>query len=81
MKFEEALKAMREGKKVIYADEIYWVDDENKLVRYEYDFIDGYLDTSVIHNANLFGADIMSEDWEIFTGDEDDQVVGELWSI
>lgn len=74
MKFEEALKAMREGKKVIYGDEIYWVDNENKVVRYEFDDIDGFLDTSTIHTACLYGGDLMSEDWEIFTGER-------RWSI
>ena len=44
MRFEQALQAMREGKKVVYREEIYFIDDENSLRRYQTD-VDGILDT------------------------------------
>lgn len=65
MKFEEALKCMREGKKVKYEESIYWIDEENEVVCYLYDYDDNYLDDSVVHIACLYGDDLMSEDWEI----------------
>ena len=74
MKFEEALKAMREGKKVVYREEIYWIDDENDIVRYEFDDDDGFLDTSIIHLASFFGRDIMSKDWLILSDELDRQI-------
>lgn len=57
MRFEEALKAMREGKKVR-------IKDEDKI----YSIKKGYLLclTNVdITEVNLDGYDIMAEDWEI----------------
>ncbi len=67
-KFEEALKAMREGKKVSYGNEIYWIDTDEEpqtVFRYEYDWNDGCLDTETVCPVRLFGADLLSEDWEI----------------
>lgn len=69
MRFEQALQAMREGKKAIYCEEIYFIDDENSLRRYQTD-IDGVLDTETSWYACLYGDDILSEDWEIV---EDEQ--------
>lgn len=69
MRFEEALKAMREGKEVVYCEEIYFIDDENSLRRYQTD-VDGILDTETSWYACLYGDDILSEDWEIV---EDEQ--------
>lgn len=72
MNFESALKAMREGKKVKYHEEIYWIDaddDPQKVVRYEYDETDGFLVTSVVCVAILFGADLLAEDWEVVEDD------------
>lgn len=63
MRFEEALKAMREGKKVAYREEIYFIGDEGDVRRYQID--DGILDTETSWYACLYGYDIMSEDWEI----------------
>lgn len=57
MKFEEALKAMREGKKVSLYGRIYRID-ETDLVSQGRD--DDYWDTVFIS-----GWDILSEDWEI----------------
>lgn len=64
MRFEQALQAMREGKKVVYREEIYFIDDENSLRRYQTD-VDGILDTETSWYACLYGDDILSEDWEI----------------
>lgn len=64
MRFEQALQSMREGKKVVYREEIYFIDDENSLRRYETD-VDGILDTETSWYACLYGDDILSEDWEI----------------
>lgn len=64
MRFEEALKAMREGKKIIKKD----------LPSYRYNIVDGkifkeYPDfmNNIIYMPNVaFDCyDIMSEDWEI----------------
>ena len=64
MRFEEALKAMREGKKVKYHEEIYFIDeDEDTLRRYQEE--DGILDTETSWLACLYGGDILSEDWEV----------------
>lgn len=63
MRFEQALQAMREGKKVVYREEIYFIDDENSLRRYQTD--DGILDTETSWYACLYGDDILSEEWEI----------------
>ena len=68
MKFEDALKAMREGKKVVnefglHADymEVLYIDDENLTSdRYE----EGYLVDKDIP-VTLSSIDIMSEHWEI----------------
>ena len=57
MKFEEALKAMREGKKVSLYGRIYRID-ETDLVSQGRD--DDYWDTVFIS-----GWDILSEDWEV----------------
>ena len=64
MRFEEALKAMREGKKVVYREEIYFIGDEGDIRRYQIDD-DGVLDTETSWYACLYGYDIMSEDWGI----------------
>lgn len=65
MKFEEALKAMRKGRKAVYREEVYWIDDDNpqQVVRYEFDDNDGFLDTSTICVAKLHGADFLSDNW------------------
>lgn len=58
MRFEEALKAMREGKKVSLYGRIYRIDEQSDLV---YLSSDGdYWDTVFIS-----GWDILSEDWEV----------------
>lgn len=70
--FEEALKAMREGRKVKYREEIYWMDDTDcvpTIKRYEYDDWEGQIDLDVEHTAHLYGADIMSDEWEIMPKD------------
>lgn len=77
MRFEEALKAMREGKKVTYHEEIYWIDDENEVVRYEFDDFDGFLDTSTINIACLHGGDLMSENWTILN----DELVKQIFEV
>lgn len=68
MRFEEALKCMREGKKVVnefglHTDymEVLYIDDEDLTSdRYE----DGYLVDKDIP-VTLSSIDIMSEDWEV----------------
>lgn len=68
MKFEYALKAMREGKKVVnkfglHTDymEVLYIDDEDLISnRYE----EGYLVDKDIP-VTLSSIDIMSEDWEV----------------
>lgn len=68
MTFEEALKCMREGKKVVnefglHTDyiEVLYIDDEDLTSdRYE----DGYLVDKHIP-VTLSSIDIMSEDWEV----------------
>ena len=57
MKFEEALKAMREGKKVSLYGRIYRID-ETDLVSQGRD--DDYWDI-----VSISGWDILAEDWEI----------------
>lgn len=57
MKFEDALKAMREGKKVTFYGHIYYI--QNGEVRM--DWSTGERDYPVTLNGN----DILSEDWEI----------------
>lgn len=56
MKFEEALKAMREGKKVQCGDVIYKIED-NELLRKAKDSNDWCGGDCVFH--------VLSEDWEI----------------
>lgn len=68
MKFEDALKCMREGKKVVngfglHTDwfDVFYIEDENLTSdRYE----DGYLVDKNIP-VLLVGVEIMSEDWEV----------------
>ena len=58
MKFEEALKAMREGKKVKLYGRIYRIDEQSDLV---------YLssDCDCWDIVVMSGWDILAEDWEI----------------
>lgn len=65
MKFEQALKAMREGKYAKFEGETYFIDDENTLVKYPDDDSDGIRNESVFIDSVLFGDEVMSEDWEI----------------
>lgn len=65
MRFEEALKAMRDGKNAKFEGETYFIDDENTLVKYPEDDADGFRDESVTVVAVLYGDEIMSENWEI----------------
>ncbi len=64
MRFEEALQAMREGKRIIKKD----------LPVYKYDIVDGkiwkeypdFLDNIIyMPNAAFPCSDILSEDWEV----------------
>ena len=72
MKFEDALKCMREGKKVVnefglhtdWYDVLYIKDEELTSDRYE----DGYLVDKDIP-VTLSSIDIMSEDWEVIEDD------------
>lgn len=66
MRFEQALQAMREGKKARYNEEIYFIDEDDdfSLRRFQTD-VDGILDTETSWYACLYGDDILSEDWEI----------------
>lgn len=65
MRFEEALKAMREGKYAKFEGEMYFIDDENTLVKHPDDDIDGFRDESVTVVAVLYGDEIMSDEWEV----------------
>lgn len=64
MKFEQALTAMRGGKKARYEGETYFIDGES-LVKYLEDDVYGFRDESVVVEATLYGDDIVSEDWEV----------------
>lgn len=64
MRFEQALSEMRKGKKACYREEIYFIDDEDSLRRFQTD-VDGILDTETSWYVCLYGDDILSEDWEI----------------
>lgn len=64
MRFEEALKAMREGKRIMKKD----------LPVYKYDIVDGkiwkeypdFMDNIIyVPNVAFACSDILSEDWEI----------------
>lgn len=66
MKFEEALKAMREGKKVRNLNkptDVYLMNDFGHLEIINDDFPDGC-------HTSINGDDIFIEDWEIVNEDE-----------
>ena len=64
MRFEDALKAMREGKKVkIYNSRIFYIDKWGDIR--EDNLHVGYVN----YPAELSGSDIMEEDWEIVKDD------------
>lgn len=60
MRFEEALKAMRKGKRVkIYNSRIFYIDKWDDIR--EDNLHEGYAN----YPAEFLGSDIMSEDWEV----------------
>ena len=66
MRFEEALKCMREGKKVCNSNkptDVYRMNDFGHLEIINDNFPDGC-------HSSISGDDIFSEDWEIIEKDE-----------
>ena len=57
MRFEEALKAMREGKKVKLGDYIYFIEEKTIWKH--------HIDNDFKLLGHLYYDEIMSEDWEI----------------
>lgn len=66
MRFEEALKAMREGKKVKLSSEgletIFWIKNEDIISE---SFYDGEREYDQEASHWLITEEILSEDWEI----------------
>ena len=60
MKFEEALKAMRDGKKVKLNDYIYFIEEKTIWKH--------HIDNDFNLLGHLYYDEIMSENWEIVDG-------------
>lgn len=63
MKFEQALKAMREGKKVKHDNKIYFIkNNQLRYIRLDYE-------TKILFFGHLNYNEILLEDWEV-VGDD-----------